>query len=46
MIIPSIPALILLDIIKEKRINFILNKARKLGITDTIEVSLNLKKED
>jgi hypothetical protein len=46
MIIPSIPGLIILDIIKEKRTNFILNKARKLGITDTMEVSINLKKED
>ena len=46
MIIPSIPALILLDIIKEKRTNFILNKARKLGITDTMDVSINLKKDE
>jgi len=45
MIIPSVPALIILDIIKEKRNNYILNKARKLGITDTMEVSIDIKKE-
>lgn len=46
MIIPSIPALIILDIIKEKRTNFVFKKARKRGITDTMEVSIDLKKED
>ncbi|MFX0021132.1 MAG: hypothetical protein ACFE9S_02325 [Candidatus Hermodarchaeota archaeon] len=45
MIIPSIPALIMLDKIKQKRINFVLNKARSFGITDTMEVSIDLKKK-
>ena len=45
MIIPSIPALIILDMIKEKRNNYILIKAKKLGITDTMDVSVDLKKE-
>ncbi len=45
MIIPSIPALIILDMIKEKRIKYILNKARNLGITDRMEVSIHLKEE-
>jgi len=45
LIIPSIPALIILDKIKEKRSNYILNKVRKLGITDTMEVSTALKEE-
>ena len=44
--IPSVPALIILDIIKEKRNNYILNKARNLRITDMMEVSINLKKEE
>jgi hypothetical protein len=43
MIIPSIPALIILDLIKEKRDNYILNKARNLGITDRMDVSIDLK---
>lgn len=46
MIIPNIPALIILDKIKEKRNKFILNKARNFGITDTMEVSIDLKKEE
>jgi hypothetical protein len=46
MIIPTIPALIISDKIKEKRSNFILNRARKLGITDTMEVSIDLIKKD
>lgn len=45
LIIPTIPALIILNIIKEKRSNYILRKARKLGIIDTMEVSIDLKKE-
>ncbi|UCD01485.1 MAG: hypothetical protein JSV23_00200 [Promethearchaeota archaeon] len=46
MIVPNIPALIILDRIKEKRNKYILNKARKRGITDTMEVLIDLKKED
>jgi hypothetical protein len=46
MIIPTIPALIIIDIMKEKRNSFILNRARKLGITDTMEVSIDLIKKD
>ncbi|MFX0033910.1 MAG: hypothetical protein ACFE9C_06495 [Candidatus Hodarchaeota archaeon] len=45
LIIPTIPALIILDIIKEKRSNYILNKARKLGIIDTMDVSIDFKKK-
>ncbi len=46
MVIPSIPALIMLDKIKEKRTNYVLKRARKLGITDTMEVSIGLKKDN
>ncbi len=46
MIIPTIPALIISDIIKEKRNNYVLKTARKIGIIDTMEVSINLKKND
>jgi len=46
MIVPNIPALIILDRIKEKRNKFILNKARKRGISDTMDVSIDLKKKD
>jgi hypothetical protein len=45
MIIPSIPALIILDKIKEKRSNFVLRKARNIGIIDTMEVSIDLRKK-
>ena len=45
MIVPNIPALIILDRIKEKRNKYILNKARKRGIIGTMDVSIDLKKE-
>ncbi|MFX0073519.1 MAG: hypothetical protein ACFFAO_20775 [Candidatus Hermodarchaeota archaeon] len=45
MIIPSIPALIILDKIKEKRTTFVLKRAKNIRITDTMEVSIDLKKE-
>ncbi|MFW9818201.1 MAG: hypothetical protein ACFFE5_01230 [Candidatus Thorarchaeota archaeon] len=46
MIIPSIPALIILDKIKDKRTNFVLKKARNIGITNTMGVSIDLGKKD
>jgi hypothetical protein len=45
MIIPNIPALIILDITKENRNNFVLKKSRKLGITDIMDVSIDLREE-
>ncbi|MFX0141020.1 MAG: hypothetical protein ACFFDN_45700 [Candidatus Hodarchaeota archaeon] len=44
LIIPNIPALTILDRIKEKRNKYILNKARKRGITNIMDVSIDLKK--
>jgi hypothetical protein len=44
--IPSIPALIILDKIKQKRNDFILHQARKLGITEVMDVSIELKNKD
>ncbi|MFX1303740.1 MAG: hypothetical protein ACFFBV_15445 [Promethearchaeota archaeon] len=46
LIIPNIPALIILDRIKEKRNKYILNKARNRGITDKMDVLIELKKQE
>lgn len=43
VIIPLIPALIISDRLKEKRIRFIREKARKLGISSNAEVTFELK---
>ncbi|MDX1798830.1 MAG: hypothetical protein R3255_09295 [Candidatus Lokiarchaeia archaeon] len=45
MIVPSIPALIILDKIKDKRTNFVLRKARNIGIIDIMDVSIDLRKK-
>ncbi|UCC19761.1 MAG: hypothetical protein JSV62_00350 [Promethearchaeota archaeon] len=46
LIVPTIPALILIDVIKQRRNNNILKMARKRGITDKMEVSIELIKGD
>ena len=43
VVIPLIPALIILDRLKEKRIRFIREKARKFGISSNAEVTFELK---
>lgn len=43
IVIPIIPALIISDRLKEHRIRFIREKARKLGITSNAEVNFELK---
>ena len=43
VVIPLIPALIILDRLKEKRIKFMREKARKLGISSNAEVSFELQ---
>ncbi len=43
VVIPLIPALILLDRLKEKRNRFIREKARKFGISSNAEVTFELK---
>ena len=42
VVIPLIPALIILDRLKEKRIRFIREKARKLGISSNAEITFEL----
>ncbi|MBY9009816.1 MAG: hypothetical protein KGD74_08125, partial [Candidatus Lokiarchaeota archaeon] len=43
IVIPLIPALIISDRIKEKRIRFIREKAKKFGITSTAEVTFETR---
>ena len=43
IVVPIIPALIISDRLKENRIRFIREKARKLGITSNAEVNFELK---
>jgi len=39
MVIASIPSLIVLDIIRERRIRFVRNSAKEMGITKFVEIS-------
>ncbi|MBY9020260.1 MAG: hypothetical protein KGD67_04315 [Candidatus Lokiarchaeota archaeon] len=43
VVLPLIPALIILDLLKEKRIKFIKERASKIGISSNAEVTFELK---
>ena len=43
VVLPLIPALIILDLLKEKRIKFIKERASKIGISSNAEITFELK---
>ncbi len=44
--ISLIPALIIIDLIKKRRVKYIRNLGKKLGITNTVLITFELKNEE